>query len=111
MPFGQVVVDAGCVVPVPSNWSTYEAAGFMETTLTAYLNIFQIGGAARGKSVLIHGGGSGIGTCELRLIPCIHSASALSLLMLCGASLRALGSPMRLGMLSTQVMSVAIHSP
>ena len=62
MSFGQVVVDAGCVLPVPTNWSTYEAAGFMEATLTAYLNIFQIGGAAKGKSVLVHGGGSGIGT-------------------------------------------------
>ena len=55
-------MDAGSVLPVPSNWSTYEAAGFMETTLTAFLNIFQIGGAVKGKSVLVHGGGSGIGT-------------------------------------------------
>ena len=31
----------------------------METTLTAFLNIFQIGGASPGGSVLIHGGGSG----------------------------------------------------
>lgn len=62
MPSEQVVVDAGSVLPVPSNWSMYEAAGFMETTLTAYLNIFQLGGAAKGKSVLVHGGGSGIGT-------------------------------------------------
>lgn len=52
----------GCVLPVPSNWSTYEAAGFMETTLTVFLNVFQLGGAAKGKSVLVHGGGSGIGT-------------------------------------------------
>jgi len=55
-------VDAGAVLPVPSNWSMHEAAGFMEAALTAYLNIFQIGGAAKGKSVLIHGGGSGVGT-------------------------------------------------
>lgn len=58
----QVVVDAGLVLHVPSSWSKYEAAGFMEATLTAYLNLFQIGGAAKGKSVLIHGGGSGVGT-------------------------------------------------
>lgn len=58
----QVVVDEGAILSVPSSWSTYEAAGFMEATLTAYLNIFQIGGAAKGKSVLIHGGGSGVGT-------------------------------------------------
>ncbi len=58
----QVVVDAGMVLHVPSSWTIHEAAGFMEATLTAYLNIFQIGGAAKGKSVLIHGGGSGVGT-------------------------------------------------
>ncbi|CAL5227926.1 g10973 [Coccomyxa viridis] len=63
----QVVVDTGSVLPVPSNWSTYEAAGFMETTLTAFLNIFQIGGAVKGKSVLVHGGGSGIGTQAIAL--------------------------------------------
>lgn len=60
-------MDSGSVIAVPSSWSTYEAAGFMEPTLTAFLNIFQIGGAAKGKSVLIHGGGSGVGTWALYL--------------------------------------------
>ncbi len=58
----QVVVNEGSVLAVPSSWSMHEAAGFMEATLTAYLNVFQIGKAAKGKSVLIHGGGSGVGT-------------------------------------------------
>lgn len=58
----QVVVDAGCVMAVPDRWTDVEAAGFMETTLTAFLNVFQIGGAKPGDSVLIHGGGSGVGT-------------------------------------------------
>eukprot|EP00884_Botryococcus_braunii_P000136 jgi/Botrbrau1/10122/Bobra.20_2s0028.1 len=46
----------------PDNWSDAEAAGFMETTLTAFLNIFQIGGAKARSTVLIHGGASGVGT-------------------------------------------------
>ncbi len=48
--FSQVVVDAGSIMKVPESWKMVEAAGFMEVTLTAYLNIFQIGGAAKGKS-------------------------------------------------------------
>ncbi len=58
----QVIVDAGCILGVPDGWADTDAAGFMETTLTAYLNVFQIGGAETGDSVLIHGGGSGVGT-------------------------------------------------
>ncbi len=60
----QVVVPVGNVLRVPDSFKTFEAAGFMEATLTAYLNIFQIGGAEKGKSVLIHGGGSGVGRCQ-----------------------------------------------
>lgn len=62
------MVDAGSVMKVPESWKMMEAAGFMEATLTAYLNIFYIGGAAKGMSVLIHGGGSGVGRLDAQLI-------------------------------------------
>ena len=55
-------VDAGSVLRVPESLSDHEAAGFMETTLTAYLNIFEVAGVQSGQLVLIHGGGSGVGT-------------------------------------------------
>ena len=61
---GQVVVDAGAVMRAPDSFSTHEAAAFMEATITAYLNIFHIGGAKKGSSVLIHGVGSGVGRRE-----------------------------------------------
>lgn len=57
----QVVVDAGSVMRVPDSFTTHEAAGFMEATITAFLNIFHVGGAKKGSSVLVHGGGSGVG--------------------------------------------------
>lgn len=63
----EVVVDAGSVVAVPQQFSDEQAGGFMETFLTAYLNIFQIGGVDDGGSVLVHGGGSGVGTSAIRL--------------------------------------------
>ena len=58
----QVCVDAGSVLHAPEALSDHEAGGLMEATLTAYLNIFEIGGARSGQMVLIHGGGSGVGT-------------------------------------------------
>ncbi len=58
----QVCVDAGSALHVPDSLSDHEAAGLMEATLTAYLNIFELGGARPGQLVLIHGGGSGVGT-------------------------------------------------
>lgn len=55
-------MDAGSVLHAPEALSDHEAGGLMEATLTAYLNIFEIGGAKSGQMVLIHGGGSGVGT-------------------------------------------------
>lgn len=67
----ETVVDAGHVLPVPQGWTMIEAAGFMETYLTAFLNIFQIGGVQKGDSILVHGGASGIGTSAIEL--CKHA--------------------------------------
>ncbi len=55
-------VDAGSALHAPDSLSDHEAAGLMEATLTAYLNIFEVGRAQPGQLVLIHGGGSGVGT-------------------------------------------------
>lgn len=59
---------------IPDNWSDAEAAGFVETTLTAYLNIFEFGGlngvqagTTKQGAVLLHGGGSGVGTQGIKL--------------------------------------------
>jgi Alcohol dehydrogenase GroES-like domain len=39
----EVAVDAGSCLAVPDTWSLDEAASFMETYLTVFLNIFRIG--------------------------------------------------------------------
>ena len=54
-------MDAGSVMRVPDSFTMHEAAAFMEATITAYLNIFHVGNAQKGSSVLVHGGGSGVG--------------------------------------------------
>ena len=60
-------VDEGCLVEVPDNLSIESAAGFMETFITTYLNIFELGAISSGQRILVHGGGSGIGTSAIQL--------------------------------------------
>jgi len=63
----QVVVDAGSCMAVPSNLDLVEAAGLPEVGLTVFLNVFQLGGLEAGGWLLVHGGGSGIGTAAIQM--------------------------------------------
>jgi tumor protein p53-inducible protein 3 len=63
----EVVVDAGSAMRIPDVLSDEEAAAIPEVFLTVFLTIFQLARANRGESVLIHGGGSGIGTAATTL--------------------------------------------
>jgi len=62
-----VIVDHGSAMRIPDALSDEEAGGLPEVFLTAYLNIFMLARAQRGESVLIHGGGSGVGTAATTL--------------------------------------------
>src|ERR1051325_2941544 len=63
----EVVVHEGSVMRVPDALSDEEAAAIPEVFLTAFLNIFMLARAREGESVLIHGGGSGVGTAATTL--------------------------------------------
>ncbi|MDE0887550.1 MAG: NAD(P)H-quinone oxidoreductase [Myxococcota bacterium] len=63
----QVVVDAGSCMPVPPGVDLVEAAGLPEVCLTVFLNVFQLGGLEAGGWLLVHGGGSGIGTAAIQM--------------------------------------------
>ena len=62
-----------CVVPesqtlaMPEGVSFIQAAAIPETFYTVWANVFQMGRAQAGETVLIHGGTSGIGTTALML--------------------------------------------
>jgi len=58
----QVVVHAGSLLPMPAHFSWEHAASLPEVYLTVFLTVFQLGGLREGGAVLVHGGGSGIGT-------------------------------------------------
>jgi tumor protein p53-inducible protein 3 len=61
------VVPAGMAMPIPMGLSFEQAAAIPEAFLTAYLNLFTLGGLAAGERVLIHAGASGVGTAAIQL--------------------------------------------
>ncbi len=63
----EAVVDRGSLLPVPDGFSDIEAGAFPEVYLTAYLNLFMLGGLTSGGTALVHGGSGGIGTAAIQL--------------------------------------------
>jgi len=63
----QVVVPAGQVAAVPRGVSLTEAAGLVEVAATVWSNVFMMGKLQPGETLLIHGGGSGIGTMAIQI--------------------------------------------
>ncbi|MEU1985195.1 NAD(P)H-quinone oxidoreductase [Nocardia sp. NPDC019395] len=58
----RVVVPAGQLLPVPEGLDLAAAAGLPEVAATVWSNLVMTGGLHSGQLLLIHGGGSGIGT-------------------------------------------------
>jgi putative PIG3 family NAD(P)H quinone oxidoreductase len=64
----RVAVHQDMLMPIPDGWSLEEAGAMPEVYLTAYVNIFMEAGFQPGETVLIHGGGSGVGTAAIQLV-------------------------------------------
>lgn len=54
-------------LPIPRGMDLVHAAGVPETTFTVWTNVFERGRLARGESILVHGGSSGIGTTAIQI--------------------------------------------
>lgn len=61
------VVPASQTLVIPEGVSFTQAAAIPETFFTVWANVFQMGQAKAGETVLVHGGSSGIGTTALML--------------------------------------------
>jgi putative PIG3 family NAD(P)H quinone oxidoreductase len=61
------VAYADHAMAIPDNMSFSQAACVCETYITAYLNIFMLGGLKDNQSVLLHGGGGGVNTAAIQL--------------------------------------------
>jgi putative PIG3 family NAD(P)H quinone oxidoreductase len=64
----KAVVHHGSAMRVPNPLGDEEAGAMPEVFLTAFLNLFMLGGVEAGQSALIHGGGSGVGTAAITLL-------------------------------------------
>ncbi|RKN43148.1 NAD(P)H-quinone oxidoreductase [Streptomyces hoynatensis] len=63
----RVAVPAGQVLPVPGGLDLVTAAALPEVVCTVWSNVFMIAGLRPGETLLVHGGGSGIGTLAIQL--------------------------------------------
>jgi putative PIG3 family NAD(P)H quinone oxidoreductase len=63
----ETVARSVCVMRTPQNFTDLEAAGFPEVFITAFLNLFLIGGLESGATTLVHGGSGGVGTAAIQL--------------------------------------------
>jgi tumor protein p53-inducible protein 3 len=70
------VVPQGMAMRIPDGFTYEQAAAIPEVFLTAYLNLFWLGGLGAGQTVLVHAGASGVGTAAIQLI---REAGATSL--------------------------------
>ena len=64
----RVSIPAGLAMRIPGNLSFEEAAAIPEVFLTAFQNLFNAARLAPGEMVLIHAGGSGVGTAAVQLV-------------------------------------------
>lgn len=63
----RVAIPAEMLVRLPENWSFHQGAAIPEVWLTAYVNLFLEGNLRRDERVLVHAGGSGVGTAAVQL--------------------------------------------
>jgi putative PIG3 family NAD(P)H quinone oxidoreductase len=63
----KVAVPAGQLLPVPAGVSLEDAAALPEVACTVWSNIFMTANIQPGEVLLVHGGGSGIGTMAVQL--------------------------------------------
>jgi putative PIG3 family NAD(P)H quinone oxidoreductase len=78
----KTAVHAGSILPIPPSMGFEAAAAVPEVFLTCYLNLFGLAQAAAGDWVLVHGGGSGIGTSAIQLL----KRAGTSVIVTCGSA-------------------------
>ncbi|MEW2327951.1 NAD(P)H-quinone oxidoreductase [Micromonospora chersina] len=63
----RVAVPAGQLLPVPAGVDLVDAAALPEVACTVFSNVVQLARLGEGETLLVHGGGSGIGTFAVQL--------------------------------------------
>lgn len=63
----QAVLDYRMAMPIPDGWGFEQAAAVPEVFFTASENIFTLGKLSAGETILIHAGGSGVGSAGIQI--------------------------------------------
>ena len=63
----QAVIDYRMAMPIPDKWSFEQAAAVPEVFFTANENIFTLGELSAAETILIHAGGSGVGSAGIQI--------------------------------------------
>ncbi|MEV6668751.1 NAD(P)H-quinone oxidoreductase [Streptomyces sp. NPDC051162] len=74
----KVCVPVGQLLPVPEGMDLVTAAGLPEVTATVWSNVFMVAHLRPGETLLVHGGGSGIGTMAVQLAKAVGARVAVT---------------------------------
>lgn len=61
------LLDANMAMPIPDGWDYVKAAAVPEVFFTANETVFVLGGLQQGETLLVHAGGSGVGTAVIQM--------------------------------------------
>jgi putative PIG3 family NAD(P)H quinone oxidoreductase len=74
----KAAAPAGHLLPVPAGVDLVTAAGLPEAMCTVWSNVFMTAGLRPGETLLVHGGGSGIGTAAIQLGSAVGATVAVT---------------------------------
>ena len=81
----QAAIHPEMLLHLPDSWSFSQGTAIPEVWLTAFSNLFMEGGLKSGQNVLIHAGGSGVGTAGIQMareagaVVCVTAGTAAKL--------------------------------
>ncbi len=73
-----VAVPEGQLMPLPEGYSLTETASVVEVACTVWSNLGMLAGLREGQTVLIHGGGGGVGTFAIQLCKALGARVAVT---------------------------------
>jgi putative PIG3 family NAD(P)H quinone oxidoreductase len=88
----RVAVPAGQLLPVPAGMSVQESAALPEVACTVWSNVVDLARLRKGQTLLVHGGGGGIGTFAIQLGKALGAAVVVTARAAKHEQLRALGA-------------------
>jgi putative PIG3 family NAD(P)H quinone oxidoreductase len=88
----RVAVPAGHVLPVPAGVDLADAAALPEVACTVWANLVDLARLKSGETLLVHGGGSGIGTFAIQLAVALGARVITTARAVKHAALRELGA-------------------